>query len=306
VNRAVPFPIARWLIAASALIGVVGPAAGAPLPSSTKIAWDAARDGARKTYRVGALTLTFSAGRSNADGTPPVLTVDSPKFGRTSVAGAASDSPLTATAVIAPLDPEAGGPSVIFHSPTGEAHGGTHLDILDPVGGRWRRVNAGDWSGDFTVNPQRAANGGAYLQLYDEAFHYAFACYACAGVPPRIFTLVGGRWSDASADPLYAPVFRAAAAEDKKDCDGGDGGGQNGACALYVAEAARIGQFDPAWAYMLAHYDKTDRWDWPTRCTVPRVADACPKGREIVFKTYPEALRNFLAEHGYIAPKPSH
>ena len=295
-----------WVIAALAVTGFGVPAAAAVLPAKT-IQWDASKDGAAKTYRVGDLRLTFSAGRPEKHGdTAPMLTVTSPSLGRKSVTGVAAGDALKATVVIAPLDSKASGPAIIFHTPTGNAHGGTHLDILDPVGGRWTLVNAGEWDGDFTVRPQRTAAGGAYVQLYDDAFLYAFACYACSRTPPKVSTLVGGHWRDASADALYAPVFRDAAAADQKDCDGGDGGGQNGACALYVAEMSRIGKFDAAWAYMLAHYDKTDTWDWPTRCTAPRVKEVCPNGREIVFKAYPEALRNFLVEHGYIAEKPPH
>ncbi len=301
--------IVRGLIAAWALVGLAAPveAASAAIPQTKVIAWDASKDGSPKTYRVGDLTLTFSTGRPDKDDEiAPVLTVESPRFGPRSVTGVAGSDPLTATAVIAALDPQAAGPVIVFHTPTGAAHGGTHLTILDPVGGRWTVVDAGDWDGDFFVRPQWTAGGGVYLQLYDDAFLYAFACYACSHAPPKIFTLVGGRWTDASADPLYAPVFRREAAADKTACDGGDGGGQNGACALYVAASARIGAFDEAWAYMLAHYDKTDVWDWPTRCTVPRVEDACPKGHEIVFKTYPEALRRFLGEHGYLSETPPH
>jgi hypothetical protein len=280
-------------------------------PSSTlasrRINWDASKDGAVKTYRVGDLTLTFSVGpKVGDDDAPPMLTVVSSKFGRKSVTGQAGYGPLKATAVIAAIDPKASGPAVILHTFTDGPHCCTHLDILDPVGGRWMVVHAGDWDGDFSVRPQRTAEGAPYLQLYDDKFLYAFACYACSYAPPRIFTLVGGRWADVSTDPVYAPVFRRDAAEQKKQCTGGDGGGQNGACALYVAEAARFDGFDQAWTYMLDHYDKTDKWDWPTRCTVVREDGACPKGREIVFKTYPEALRNFLRENGYIGEKPRH
>ena len=54
------------------------------------------------------------------------------------------------------------------------------------------------------------------------------------------------------------------------------------------------------------HYDKTDAWTWPTHCTVALVNGECPKGREVTFKTYPEALRSFLQENRYIAETPPH
>ena len=151
--------IVSAIVAACALIGLGVPASAAPLAGGRTIAWDSSKDGAVKTYRVGELTLTFSAGPKTEDGVAPMLTVSSPKFGRTTVTGKVGSDPLAATAVIAALDPKASGPAVILHTYTGGAHCCTHLDILDPVGGKWMTIEAGDWDGSFSVKPQQGPDG---------------------------------------------------------------------------------------------------------------------------------------------------
>jgi hypothetical protein len=72
----------------------------------------------------------------------------------------------------------------------------------------------------------------------------------------------------------------------------------NGACAAFVADAARAERFKEGWATMLASYDKSSRV-FPTACGVAKVRGVCPAGRERKFSTYPQALAWFLAATGY-------
>jgi hypothetical protein len=87
-------------------------------------------------------------------------------------------------------------------------------------------------------------------------------------------------------------------AEAKEGC----GGGENAVCAGYVADGVRLGRFDEAWAFMLAHYNRKDDWDYPKRCTARIVEFQC-KGMEIMPADFPQSLKWFLEDNGYIAGK---
>ena len=50
---------------------------------------------------------------------------------------------------------------------------------------------------------------------------------------------------------------------------------------------------------MLPAYDQSSTWVLPTACVTAKVNDACPKGSEIAFKTFPAALAWFLIDAGY-------
>jgi hypothetical protein len=77
----------------------------------------------------------------------------------------------------------------------------------------------------------------------------------------------------------------------------------NGGCAAFVADAARLGQFDSAWAAMLKNYEAKSNWDYPKKCNVAGAAPGqCPKGQEQSFAKFPDALTWFLTDAGYIKP----
>ena len=293
--------LAALLAVAGASVAIAtSPPAVTAVPVGKTVEWDSAKDGARRSYAVGDLKLTFSIAKNSDGDALPVLTVLSPRYGRRVMLGQVGLAAPMASFVVARLDPQASGPAVVLETFTGGAHCCTQIDILDPVGGGWTPVDAGAHDGSFSIGLHDLDGDGAPdIRLGDEAFLYSFACYACAAPPLRIYNLVGGQWRDVSTARKYIPTFRKAEAADRRACV--EGGGQDGACATFVAEAARAGDFPAAWAWMLKHYDRKDEWDWPTGCTAPRDQDhACPKGHEIAYKTYPEALEAFLIETKYI------
>jgi hypothetical protein len=77
-------------------------------------------------------------------------------------------------------------------------------------------------------------------------------------------------------------------------------GNQNGACAAYVAAAARVGRFQAAWAEMLHSYQRDSNWDLPTGCRVDDRNRGCPPADIIHYRNYPDALRHFLIRLHYI------
>ena len=293
-------PATRHLWAFAALI--LCAAAPAPAHQGKAIAWDAKKDGDPKTYAVGGLRLTFASAKPAEEGDlpAPTLTIASPRFGKIAFTGQAGfENPQAQAAVVARLDPKADGPAVVYTDYSGGAHCCTDITIFEPIGGRWRKINAGEWNGGPALPPKDLDGDGlADFFLDDENFLYAFACYACGAAPPKIMDVIGGVWTDVSTAPRFARVFEADAARLKDGCAGD--GGQNGLCAAYAADMARLGRFTEGWTYVLAHYDRNDDWSWPDGCRVPRGHRACPKDQVIKYKTYPEALKAFLVGTGYI------
>jgi hypothetical protein len=98
---------------------------------------------------------------------------------------------------------------------------------------------------------------------------------------------VGAAWR-------YTPLYLAEMARLRGECEQHG----NGACAAYLADAARAGRFKEAWAVMLASYDRSSQW-FPTSCDVPQVRESCPAGHEHKFSSYPQALAWFLVDQGY-------
>lgn len=142
-----------------------------------------------------------------------------------------------------------------------------------------------------------SGDGNIDLQLKDGAFDSVFGCNACTPRPPRLFAVKNGKLVDESRDPALRTVFaadmeRLAPRCLSKDVD------RNGACAAYVADAARAGEFRSAWSVMLKHYEHhSGPWQ---PCSVPVSAwtnGRCPKGH---LKSFPDALHAFLTAAGYL------
>jgi hypothetical protein len=280
-----------------------GAAAAAPqtVPPNVAIAWDAKKDSNPKTYVAGDLRITMASDKPEEGSNPaPTLTVLSSRFGRAVLTGENGFPDPAAQFSVVKLDPKADGPAVILTTYSGGAHCCTSILILDPMAGGWSKINGGEWNGGPALPPKDLdGDGTPDFLLDDENFLYAFACYACGYAPPKILDVIGGVWTDVSTAPRFAGVYEKDARRLKSGC--AENGGQNGLCAAFVADEARLGRLDAAWAYMLAHYNKTDDWTLPTGCRVARGRRACPKDQVIVYKTYPEALRAFLIDTGYVA-----
>ena len=114
----------------------------------------------------------------------------------------------------------------------------------------------------------------------DSVFNYAFGGYQESVMPPQIWNLIDGRLLDVSTTPPFRSVFVAFLAQERDECLRGQPMVRNPACAAYVAAAARIGLFVPAWRLMLGSHIRRDIFE----------------GR-----TFPQRLRAFLIAHHYIS-----
>jgi hypothetical protein len=159
----------------------------------------------------------------------------------------------------------------------------------------------GSWDGDdIPIPTDISGDGTTDFVMRDNSFLYAFASYASSYAPPKVLNVVGGKIIDVSKHPAFRKLNDKEMNEAGEVCRHGASGDQrNGACAAYVAMAARVGKLNQAWQNMLAGYDARSNWDFPTGCRI-KTNDACPVGLEIQFKSYPESLLYFLKESGYI------
>lgn len=192
------------------------------------------------------------------------------------------------------------GPPVVWvESNSGGAHCCRQPQLLMPSGTGIRTVELGGWDGE-TQNAwpdDEDGDGQRDLIFADNRFLYKFTSYADSYAPPRIYNVIGGKMVDVSTKPGFRKIYINWMKNAWTNClDGGRGG-----CAAYVASAARIGRETQAWAEMLQHYDREADWELPMGCRVEtRIGGTCPEHQELRFRTYPEALRYFLIQAGYL------
>lgn len=262
--------------------------------------WSADESGDPRTYRIGELTLTFGS-----------LTTETDSYGKRSYGIGLlleapgmdplrfSDDEVSAITSfgVGRLDMTRPDPQLLLGIYTGGAHCCTRYVLFTPNGKTWTQSDLGivdksmnDWPED------RNHDGKPEMWIGDDSFNYAFASYAGSRAPYAFWQIEDGKVVDVSADKGFARLYRAYAKDAEVDCRKHD----NGACAGFVAAAARAGDFDRAWKVMLDSYDRDDDWTLPTGCKVDLVEYQCPEGQEITYANYPDALRGFLEDNGYI------
>ncbi len=129
------------------------------------------------------------------------------------------------------------------------------------------------------------------FETRDNAFLYAFACYACSQAPLQILALKDGRIVDVSKEPRFKPAHEAWLKNMIVSVPDQD---VNGFLAGYVAQKIRLGEGREAWELMLKYYDRNADWGLDVCSVEP---DACPGETEKL--TFPEALERMLKKNGY-------
>jgi hypothetical protein len=252
---------------------------------------------------MGGLTLTVR-GKPDADFpnlVRPLVVVEAP--GKTSqlLTGEAARPSLTHTLGFRKLDSQ-GERFVLFQSSSGGAHCCNNIQAAIVSNAGVKALSLGSWDGDYITEFPRDVDGDGTVDFtrYDNDFLYAFASYAESDAPPVILNIVRGKAVDVSAKPQFAHLFAKHAAQSRRRCLNPRGKSPNGACAAYVASAARSGGFEPAWREMLKAFDPRSSWELPTRCAVAIRSGTCPPAAQRKSRSYPDALRWFLQEQGYL------
>ncbi|HEX8413043.1 MAG TPA: hypothetical protein VF637_04045 [Sphingomicrobium sp.] len=194
-------------------------------------------------------------------------------------------------------------PSVLLQMYTGGAHCCAAVTAIVPIEGKFHAVELPfmDGEGLDAFPPDVDGDGVVDFLRFDERFLYAFSSYARSNPPPQVLNVVGGKVVDVSSRPAFAGLFEEAAAESRAVCADQAERDRNGACASYVAAAARLGRYDQAINEVGALADNSPGIERPTQCKVELVDYECPPGKENRFATFTEALRFFLQKNGYAA-----
>lgn len=266
----------------------------------TQVDWSFERHPRPVRYRAGDITLTVS-GIRDGDMVGPRIVIAAPGRPPATMTGSISFRSMDHKIGVGLFDRN-GTRFVQLQSFTGGAHCCNAIQIALVEQGRIRVVELGAWDGEPGDMPRDVDEDGLvdFVQR-DDSFLYTFTFYAASLSPPAVLNIVDGRVVDVSDRPGFRPLFQAFVNDARSYCLAPQSGEPNGACAAYVAAAARIGQFDAAWARMLRAYNRTSDWELPTGCRVDVGNAECPPASVIRFRTYPEALRHFLVGRGYIA-----
>jgi hypothetical protein len=194
------------------------------------------------------------------------------------------------------------GPVVFIQSYSGGAHCCVTFRFVSLTRSGFRLHRSDGWDGDFYGKWPKDIDGDGRADFVrnDNQFLYAFASYADSYSPPVILNLLGNSLDDVSTRPGFRKLFIEDMRRARTECLNTGG---RGACAAYVADAARAGRFATAWKEMLASYDRNSDWGLPDNCEQPewRNGDRCKKGKTR-FKGYPDALMHFLKRTGYLPP----
>ena len=197
---------------------------------------------------------------------------------------------------IAELDPGNSQPEVVVSFYTGGAHccSSTSVITSNKDGTAWQTVDVGEFDGGPMLATDLNGDGRYEFSTRDNAFLYAFACYACSEAPLELLTVENGAVKNITTDASFKPAhaaFLKGMIENVPDQD------VNGFLAGYVSEKILLGDSKPAWALMLDYYDKASDWGLEI-CDKPLNDDGeCP-GKEVKL-SFPDALERMLKENGY-------
>ncbi|MBE9194736.1 hypothetical protein IQ219_05290 [Synechocystis sp. LEGE 06083] len=230
----------------------------------------------------------------------PTVTV---KFKGKTVAtleGTESSMPV-ALIQVTKMDPDNPYPAVVFATYTGGAHCCNEVKIITS------QAQGQDWSvvdlGLFNGGPHEAADldGDGWYEYaeIDNRFLYRFSSYAGSAAPAQIFALRNGELVDVTFEPRFQFIHRENAQSMEKELPEimGQDWEKNGFLAAYVANKALIGELDDSWQTMLKYYDRDSDWGL-SDCLEYDDQSNCLK--EVKYDSYPDALRAFLIETGYI------
>jgi len=190
------------------------------------------------------------------------------------------------------------GPAVFFvESFSGGAHCCAVFRFVIPTPSGFKIAKSQWWDGDMVEDWPKDIDGDGRADIVrnDNAFLYAFASYAESFSPPLVLNLIGGRVQDVSTKPSFRNLFADHMRNSREECLRSGG---RGACAAYVADAARLGSFKTAWTEMLGNYDRQSDWLYPDDCG-SKFEAKCNAGRR-PFKNYPDALLHLLKKMGYV------
>jgi hypothetical protein len=206
-----------------------------------------------------------------------------------------SDPPVSVQ--IAEIDGSNPYPEVVVSFYTGGAHccSDTSVVAASPDGSNWTIVALGEFDGGPLLATDVNGDGRYEFMIRDNAFLYAFACYACSEAPLNLLAIDNGGVKDVTREARFKPAHEAWLKSMTNNVP--DGSDVNGFLAGYVGEKILLGEGKNAWETMLTYYDRASDWGLES-CDKPLNDDGeCPVAT--VRLTFPQALERMLKENGY-------
>lgn len=191
-------------------------------------------------------------------------------------------------------------PSVLLEGFSGGAHCCATLTAIVPSAGRLKAITfeAVDGNGDKVFPKDLDGDGTVDFVRQDDSLFYQFASGAGSYSPPVIFNIYKGQLIDVSSQPGFQSLWLAFAKKTRATCMDKTDPDRNGACAAYVAAAARLGRFEAAMAEAIKWASPSTDF-LPEGCQVTETNGQCPNEKKIKFSSFEPALRWFLRAHGY-------
>jgi hypothetical protein len=197
---------------------------------------------------------------------------------------------------IAEMDPGNSQPEVVVSFYSGGAHccSNTKVVTASPDGAVWSTIDVGEYDGSPLLATDLDGDGRYEIATRDNAFLYAFACYACSETPLQVIGIENGEVKNVTEEARFRRAHEGWLKSMIENVSEDD---VNGFLAGYVGEKILLGEGKQAWDIMLSHYDKASDWGLEN-CTKPLDENGeCPG--EMVTLTFPDALEHMLKENGY-------
>lgn len=218
-----------------------------------------AESGPPVLYRSGNLRILFRGTRTNRPADPYVVRIW--RLGRRPVVLRFQSSGVgCCTIAVRRLD-RFGSRYVEISGFTGGPHCCFEEHIVAPDAQRPRALFLGAFDAQpDSVNETKDIDGDGRIDFLrsDDAFSQRFTWGMTSAIPPQVWNVINGRLINVSSEPQFRPLFQHYMADVRPTCLQGDHDSRNSACAAYVAAAARIGAFTPAWRLMLGAYHRDD------------------------------------------------
>ena len=263
--------------------------------------------GTKKTsgqIKNGSVTATIEHKRRiNSDGVNVVQPVVKVLVGDTAVGSISTQEVGSPNSIlqIVELDPSNPYPEVLLSTFTGGAHccNDTRVLTSDANGNHWSvvKLDLSDGGTNFASDP--LSLGRNVIVGKDDRFLYRFSSYASSWSPARIWQLNASRFVDVSHHPEYRPIHRKSLGIMSSWFSQRNQEVPNGFLAAYVANKSLVGELFDGWDRMLLRYDQNGKWGL-TVCTAGYDDNGICRAKEIVYDSYPQALRAFLIEAGYL------
>lgn len=183
-------------------------------------------------------------------------------------------------------------PEVIIKTFSGGAHCCTNLKIYTWNNNKFIKLETGLLDGGGGTFQDLDGDGKFEFITYDNSFLYTFSSYAGSFPPSRIYAFKKGRFENVTR--RYVKYLKSQAWEmyqaflqrNQKKYE------VNGILAGYVAQKSLLGEYQQAWEFMLANYDRTSDWG----------LDIYQGGRVFgKYPNFPTALKAFLTKQGYLS-----